>query len=60
MIVTHDISEALLLGNRIALMEAGETRGMYFRTANFCGRMEPVASSYIAQLHALEEFERNQ
>ena len=28
-IVTHDINEALLLGTRIALMDAGELRGIY-------------------------------
>ena len=58
MIVTHDTSEALLLGTRIGLMEAGELRGVYspkeFLTSN-----EPVAAAYVAQLRALEEFERD-
>jgi osmoprotectant transport system ATP-binding protein len=57
-IVTHDISEALLLGSRIALMEAGELRGMY-SARDFLQSTEPVAAAYIAQLHVLTEFERS-
>lgn len=58
-IVTHDTSEALLLGTRIALMEAGELKGLY-SPREFLHSKEPVASAYAAQLHALEEFERGQ
>jgi osmoprotectant transport system ATP-binding protein len=56
-IVTHDTSEALLLGTRIALMEAGELKGLY-SPGEFLHSNEPVASAYVAQLRALEEFER--
>lgn len=58
-IVTHDTSEALLLGTRIALMEAGELKGLY-SPREFLQSKEPVAAAYAAQLHTLEEFERGQ
>jgi osmoprotectant transport system ATP-binding protein len=51
-IVTHDISEALLLGTRIGLMEAGELRGLYSPT-EFLNATEPVAAAYVAQLRVL-------
>jgi osmoprotectant transport system ATP-binding protein len=53
-IVTHDISEALLLGTRIGLMEAGELRGIY-SPKEFLNATEPVAAAYLAQLRVLEE-----
>jgi osmoprotectant transport system ATP-binding protein len=53
-IVTHDISEALLLGTRIGLMEAGELRGVY-SPREFLNATEPVAAAYLAQLRVLEE-----
>ena len=53
-IVTHDISEALLLGTRIGLMEAGELRGIY-SPREFLNASEPVAAAYLAQLRVLEE-----
>jgi len=53
-IVTHDISEALLLGTRIGLMEAGELRGIY-SPKEFLDATEPLAAAYTAQLRALEE-----
>jgi len=56
-IVTHDTSEALLLGTRIALFEAGALRGIY-SPREFLLSSEPVASAYVSQLHTLEEFER--
>ena len=58
-IVTHDTSEALLLGTRIGLVEAGALKGIY-SPREFLHSREPVASAYVAQLHALEEFERGQ
>jgi osmoprotectant transport system ATP-binding protein len=58
-IVTHDTSEALLLGTRIALMEAGDLKGLY-SPREFLQSKEPVAVAYAAQLHTLEEFERGQ
>jgi osmoprotectant transport system ATP-binding protein len=56
-LVTHDTSEALLLGTRIALMEAGAVKGLY-SPRDFLHSSEPVAAAYLAQLRVLEEFER--
>ena len=56
-IVTHDINEALLLGTRIALMDAGSIRGIY-SPHEFLKADEPVAAAYVAQLHMLAETER--
>jgi osmoprotectant transport system ATP-binding protein len=53
-IVTHDISEALLLGTRIGLMEAGELRGIY-SPKEFLNATEPLAAAYTMQLRALEK-----
>ncbi len=58
-IVTHDTSEALLLGTRIGLMEAGTLKGLY-SPKEFLHSSEPVAAAYVEQLHVLEEFERGQ
>jgi osmoprotectant transport system ATP-binding protein len=56
-IVTHDTSEALLLGTRIGLVEAGELKGLY-SPSEFLRSKEPIASAYVAQLRALERFEK--
>jgi osmoprotectant transport system ATP-binding protein len=56
-IVTHDTSEALLLGTRIGLVEGGALKGLY-SPKDFLHSSEPVAAAYVEQLHALEEFER--
>src|SRR3984957_9295376 len=53
-IVTHDISEALLLATRIGLMEAGELRGLY-SPKEFLHATEPIAAAYLTQLRVLEE-----
>jgi len=58
-IVTHDTSEALLLGTRIALMEAGDFKGVY-SPQEFLHSKEPVAAAYADQLRKLEGFERGQ
>jgi osmoprotectant transport system ATP-binding protein len=58
-IVTHDTSEALLLGTRIALMEGGALQGLY-SPGEFLHSREPLAAAYVEQLHALGEFERGQ
>jgi osmoprotectant transport system ATP-binding protein len=58
-LVTHDTSEALFLGTQIALMEAGELRGVY-SPREFLHSKEPVAAAYVSQLRELENFERNQ
>lgn len=53
-IVTHDISEALLLGDRIGLMESGELKGIY-SPQEFLRATEPIAAAYAAQLRVLDE-----
>jgi osmoprotectant transport system ATP-binding protein len=58
-IVTHDTSEALLLGTRIGLVESGALKGFY-SPKDFLHSREPVAAAYVEQLHALEEFGRDQ
>ena len=52
-IVTHDINEALLLGTRIALIDAGKLTGV-FSPEEFLKSEEPSAAPYIAQLRDLE------
>jgi osmoprotectant transport system ATP-binding protein len=54
-LVTHDTGEALLLGTRIALMEAGEIKGLY-SPVELAESQEPVAVAYRAQLRGLEQF----
>src|SRR5262249_44007797 len=44
--VTHDLSEALLLGSRIALMESGKLHGV-FGTQDFVTSSDPVVKSYL-------------
>jgi osmoprotectant transport system ATP-binding protein len=55
-IVTHDVAEALVLGTRIALMEAGKLTGVYspheFRRCD-----EPVAKAYAEHLRQQRQFE---
>jgi len=58
-LVTHDTSDALLLGVRIALMEAGELKGLY-SPREFFESSEPVVAAYREQLHALERFEKEE
>jgi osmoprotectant transport system ATP-binding protein len=45
--VTHDMREALLLGTRIALMEAGKMVGVY-SPEEFLRASEPVVAAYVA------------
>lgn len=52
-IVTHDIAEAVELGTRIALLEAGELRGVY-PAKEFLRSDEPLAAAFMAQMRALE------
>lgn len=51
-IVTHDISEALLLGTRIGLVDAGKLVGI-FSPEEFVRSKETSAAPYIAQLREL-------
>lgn len=47
--VTHDIREALLFGNRIALLDSGRLAGMY-SPQGFLRAAEPLAAAYVATL----------
>lgn len=49
--VTHDIREALILGSRIALLDAGRLVGVYSRS-DFLNSQDPVVKSYLSVLHA--------
>lgn len=53
-IVTHDISEALVLGDRIGLMEAGDLKGTY-SPKEFLTATEPIAAACAAQVRVLDE-----
>jgi osmoprotectant transport system ATP-binding protein len=55
-IVTHDVGEALLLGTRIALVEAGRLTGVY-TPKEFLRSQQPVAAAYAAQFRAYERLE---
>ena len=44
--VTHDLSEALLLGSRIALMDSGKLFGV-FEPHDFVASTDPVVKSYV-------------
>jgi osmoprotectant transport system ATP-binding protein len=44
--VTHDLSEALLFGSRIALMESGKLYGV-FKPHDFVFSTDPVVKSYV-------------
>jgi len=52
--VTHDVSEALMLGDRIALMEAGKLRGI-FRPKEFLSSPDEVVKAYVGSLRAATE-----
>jgi osmoprotectant transport system ATP-binding protein len=52
-IVTHDIGEAVDLGTRIALLEAGQIRSVH-RADKFLQSDEPLAAAYVAQIRALQ------
>ncbi len=49
--VTHDVREALFLGTRIGLLEAGKLAGVY-APAEFLRASEPVAAAYLAALRS--------
>ncbi|MGE5323353.1 MAG: ATP-binding cassette domain-containing protein [Actinomycetota bacterium] len=52
--VTHDVSEALLLGDRIALMEAGKLHGVY-TPQEFVGRPDPLVGRYLEAFRAAQQ-----
>ncbi len=49
--VTHDLREALLLGTRIALLEAGRLVGVY-TASEFTRAREPLVAAYLAAFGA--------
>ena len=49
--VTHDMREALLLGSRIALMEAGKLVGV-FTPDEFMHASDPIVTAYLAAFRA--------
>ncbi len=49
--VTHDLREALVLGDRIALLEGGRLMGLY-TPAEFLRADEPLAAAYLAAFRA--------
>ncbi|MBI3405514.1 MAG: ATP-binding cassette domain-containing protein [Acidobacteria bacterium] len=49
--VTHDLPEALFLGSRIALLEAGKLIGLY-TPETFLHSTEPLAAAYVAAFRA--------
>ncbi|MGH9492334.1 MAG: ATP-binding cassette domain-containing protein, partial [Terriglobales bacterium] len=51
--VTHDLREGLLLGTRIALMDAGKLAGMY-SPEEFLRATEPTAAAYVAAFREAE------
>ena len=53
-IVTHDVGEALVLGTRIGLMEAGRLVGLYSPRA-FVHATDPMAAAYMEQLRVYDE-----
>ena len=55
--VTHDVGEALLLGDRIGLMESGRLRGVYSRQ-EFLDSAEESVRSYVSVFRAGQEMFR--
>jgi osmoprotectant transport system ATP-binding protein len=51
--VTHDVSEALLLGNRIALMDAGTLRGVY-APHEFLVSTDPSVKPYVDAFRTIQ------
>ena len=55
-IVTHHVAEALLLGNRIGVIDAGALVGLH-TPKDFMSATEPVTAAYLANLRMLEKME---
>jgi osmoprotectant transport system ATP-binding protein len=56
--VTHDVGEALMLGNRIALMESGKLQGVY-RPEEFLRSQEQSVKAYVDVFRAGQEMYRS-
>jgi osmoprotectant transport system ATP-binding protein len=52
--VTHDVSEALMLGNRIALMDAGMLRGIY-SPREFLSSGDPAVKLYVDAFRSMQQ-----
>jgi len=58
-IVTHHVSESLVLGTRIGLMDAGRLAGMY-SPKEFLESTEPMTAAYVAHLRMHESIEEDE
>ncbi len=56
--VTHDVGEALLVGERIAFMEAGKLQGLYSRN-DFLRASDPMVQPYLEALKSTSQFVSN-
>jgi osmoprotectant transport system ATP-binding protein len=56
--VTHDVGEALMLGSRIALMEAGRLRGV-FRPEEFVNSGDATVKAYVEVFRDGQQMFRN-
>jgi osmoprotectant transport system ATP-binding protein len=56
--VTHDVSEALLLGSRIAFMDEGRLRGVY-TPQEFLGAPNATVKAYVEIFRANQQLFRN-
>jgi len=52
--VTHDVAEALLLGDRIALMDAGALKGV-FTPQQFCNSTDAAVMPYMTAFRAAQQ-----
>ena len=52
--VTHDVGEALLLGDRIALMESGRLSGV-FAPRDFLESSDPAVKPYVEAFRAMQQ-----
>jgi osmoprotectant transport system ATP-binding protein len=52
--VTHDVSEALMLGTRIALMDAGALRGIY-APGEFLAATDAAVKPYVDAFRAMQQ-----
>jgi osmoprotectant transport system ATP-binding protein len=53
--VTHDVSEALLLGDRIAVMQNGNVAGV-FSPREFLSSSNPAVKPYLEAFRAMQKF----
>jgi osmoprotectant transport system ATP-binding protein len=56
--VTHDVGEALMLGDRIALMEAGQMRSIH-KPEEFLQSSDPSVQGYVRVYRAAVDISRN-